>query len=131
MTVWCGPDVSPCFDILYGAVRTHGSKDISVPAGPDFHQFAKMETAKDMLCSAGFSDVQLRVVDCFFDLDKPERLCEIFEKGTVRAANLLAAQAPERLAAIRAAVAMTVRRGFASGARWRVPMPASLASARK
>ena len=25
MTVWCGPDVSPCFEVVYGAVRTHGS----------------------------------------------------------------------------------------------------------
>lgn len=131
MTVWCGPDVSPCFDLLYGAVKTHGSKDVGVPAGPDFHQFAKAETAKEMLSSAGFSDVQLRVVNCFFDLDKPELLCEIFEKGTVRAANLLAAQPPERLTAIRDAVTAAVRRRFASGGRWRVPMPASLASARK
>ncbi|HYL90495.1 MAG TPA: methyltransferase domain-containing protein [Burkholderiales bacterium] len=131
MTVWCGPDISPCFDLLYGAVKAHGSKDVSVPAGPDFHQFAKVETAKELLCSAGFSDVRLRVVNCFFNLDRPERLCEIFEKGTVRAANLLAAQPPERLTAIRSAVATAVRSRFASGERWCVPMPASLASARK
>src|SRR5690242_19518520 len=27
MTVWCGPDVSPCFELIYGAVKTHGSPD--------------------------------------------------------------------------------------------------------
>jgi SAM-dependent methyltransferase len=131
MTVWCGPDASPCFEVLYGAVKKHGSAEVSVPSGPDFHQFAKSQVAQDLLSRAGFSDVRLNIADCFFDLDKPERLCEIFENATVRAANLLAAQPPDRLLEIRSAVAAMVRNRFSIGGRWRVPMPATLVSARK
>lgn len=131
MTVWCGPAESPCFEILYGAVRGHGSAKVSLPAGPDFHQFAISETATDMLSEAGFSDVRLGVVNCFFDLDEPERFCEIFEKGTVRAAKLLASQPVDRLSAIRAAVTTIVREQYAHAGRWRVPIPAALVSARK
>ena len=60
-----------------------------------------------------------------------QQLCEIFEKGTVRAAMLLASQPSERLSAIRSALAATVRERFASAGRWRVPVPAALVSARK
>ena len=129
MTVWCGPDESPCFKLIYGIVKSHGSPEVALPPGPDFHQFAKFRTATDMLTSAGFSDVRLDVIDCFFELDQPERLCEIFEKGTVRAAMLLASQPSESLSAIRSALAATVRERFAHAGRWRVPMPAALVTA--
>lgn len=131
MTVWCGPDESPCFELIYNTVKSHGSPDVGLPAGPDFHQFAKSRTATDMLTGAGFSDVRLVVVDCFFDLDKPERFCEIFEKGTVRAAMLLSSQPSERLLAIRSALAAAVRKRFAHAGHWRVPVPAALVSARR
>jgi len=131
MTVWCGPDESPCFEILYGALKSHGSAEVALPAAPDFHQFAKTVTATDLLSRAGFSDVQIGVVDCYFDLDEPERFCEIFEKGTVRAASLLESQPGERLSAIRTALATMVRERYAHAGRWRVPIPAALVSARK
>ena len=131
MTVWCGPDESPCFETLYAAVKAHGGGEVRAPVGPDFHQFAKRDVATVMLSSAGFSDIRLSLVDCHFDLDSPEGLCEIFERGTVRAANLLAAQPSERLAAIRVAIADNVDKRFRHGARWRIPIPSALISARK
>lgn len=131
MTAWCGPDESPCFELIYSAIKSHGSPEVSLPPGPDFHQFAKSRTATDMLTGAGFSDVRLAVIDCFFDLDEPEHLCEIFEKATVRAAMLLASQPSERLSAIRSALAATVRERFAHSGRWRVPVTAAMVSAQK
>src|SRR5262245_59243743 len=115
MTVWCRPDVSPCFEALYGAVKTHGSADVSVPQGPDFHQFARRDVAEKLLSGAGFADVELTIVDCAWHLDSPAALSDIFEKGTVRAATLLASQPPANLAAIKAALAQTVRERFACG----------------
>jgi len=126
ITVWCGPDVSPCFEIVYGAIKTYGSPEVSAPAAPDFHQFARPKTAETLLHDAGFSKVESAVVDCAWELDKPERLSEIYEKGTVRAAMLLANQPPQHLAAIRTALAQVVRKRFAHGDRWRVPVPAAL-----
>jgi ubiquinone/menaquinone biosynthesis C-methylase UbiE len=41
MTVWCGADVSPCLQIVYDAIKAHGSPGVTAPPGPDFHQFAK------------------------------------------------------------------------------------------
>jgi SAM-dependent methyltransferase len=126
MTVWCGPDVSPSFEIVYGAVRAYGSPHVSAPSGPDFHQFANRENAERLLSEAGFGNVDFTIVDCAWDLDTPERLCEIYEKGTVRAAMLLGKQPASNLVAIRSAIAESVRERFAIGNRWRVPVPAAL-----
>src|SRR5580698_7561769 len=90
MTVWCGPDVSPCFEVFYGAVKAHGSPDMTLPPGPDFHQFANREIATKLLSDAGFTNIELTIVDCAWDLDAPESLFRIYEQGTVRAAMLLA-----------------------------------------
>ena len=107
-------------------MKTHGSADVSVPQGPDFHQFARRDVADKLLPAAGFADVELTIVDCAWHLDSPAALSDIFEKGTVRAATLLASQPPANLAAIKAALAQTVRERFACGDRWRVPVPAAL-----
>ncbi len=129
MTVWCGPDLSPSFEVVYGAVMAHGSPDLSAPAGPDFHQFAKRHIGERLLSEAGFAKVNFTVVDCAWDLDTPDGLCEIYEKGTVRAAMLLGNQPASNLAAIRSAIAKSVRERFANGNRWRVPVPAALLAA--
>jgi SAM-dependent methyltransferase len=129
MTVWCGPENSPCFAAVYRAIKTHGHSDVSAPPGPDFHQFARPEMAVKLLSSAGFSDIDVTTVDCVWDLGAPEHLFEIYAKGTVRAAMVLSKQPPENLAAIRSALTAAVRDQFARGDRWRVPVPAALVRA--
>jgi SAM-dependent methyltransferase len=126
MTVWCGPEVSPCFEILYSAINAHGSPDVSAPPGPDFHQFARWETAEQLLLGAGFADVDLMIVDCAWELNSPGGLSEIFERGTARAASLLACQPQQNLTAIRSTMAQAVQERFTYGDRWRVPVPAAL-----
>jgi hypothetical protein len=102
---------------------------VTAPPGPDFHQFAKKEIAERLLREAGFNDVDLSIVNCVWDLDSPGRLSEIYEKGTVRAAMVLASQPPQSLVAIRQAMAEAVQKRFACGDRWRVPVPAALVRA--
>jgi hypothetical protein len=114
------------------AIKAHGHPGVSAPAGPDFHQFARRETAVKLLSEAGFSDIEVTVVNCAWDLDTPEDLFEIYAKGTVRAAMLLANQPSQNLAGIRSALASSVRQQFAHfahGERWRVPVPAALVRA--
>lgn len=126
MTVWCGPDVSPCFAALYEVLRAHGDPGVLPPPGPDMHQFANREVATQLLSQAGFADTELAIVDCGWDLDAPERLSEIFEQATVRAARILASQPEANLRAIRSALAELVRQRFSTGRHWHVPIPAAL-----
>ncbi len=129
MTVWCGPEASPCFAAVYEAIKVHGHPDVTAPPGPDFHQFARRDMAVKLLADAGFSNIDVTTVDCAWDLIAPEDLFEIYAKGTVRAAMLLSKQPPESLAAIRSALTATVRKQFSRGDCWRVPVPAALVRA--
>ena len=126
MTVWCGPDVSPCFEVVYGAVKSYGSPSVCLPPGPDVHQFAKRETVQELLSKAGFSNIELSIIDSGWDVGTPEALSEIIERGTVRGATLLTNQPRQNLAAIRSAIANATRERFGTGNRWRVPIPAAL-----
>lgn len=130
LTVWCGPDRSPCFELLYRTLATHGDPSVRLPPGPDFHQFADPAMARCLLYAAGFQDVQWRMVDCALKFDQPEGLCDIFEKATARASQLLVSQPPGHLAAIRSAMASEVQQRFQAEGGWRVPMPAALVCAR-
>lgn len=129
MTVWCGPDISPSYEMVYRAIKSHGATQIAAPPGPDFHQFADRKIANDLLSNAGFSDVKMSIVESGWTVNTPGGFFEIFARGTVRAAMLLARQPPQHLAAIRSALNEEVRRRFASGSQWRVPTMAAVLSA--
>lgn len=131
MTVWCGADVSPAFETIYSAVKEHGDPDVSVPEGPDFHRFADRDIAEKALTDAHFADIRCEIVGCYWDLESPDGLAEIYEKATVRAAALLNSQPAENLKAIRASMRQTVQNRFEHGAGWRVPVPAALIAACK
>jgi hypothetical protein len=75
---------------------------------------------------AGFSNIDVTTVDCVWDLNSPDELFEIYARGTVRVAMLLAKQPPQHLAAIRSALTLLVQEQFSYGKRWRVPVPAAL-----
>jgi SAM-dependent methyltransferase len=129
MTVWCGPDISPSYEMVYRVIKTHGAAGITATPGPDFHQFADRKIANDLLSNAGFSDVKMSVVESGWTVNTPGGFFEIFARGTVRAAMLLARQPPQYLAAIRSALNEEVRRRFVSGSQWRVPTMAAVLSA--
>jgi SAM-dependent methyltransferase len=130
MTVWCGPESSPCFAAVYHPIKTHGHPEISAPPGPDFHQFARSDIAVNLSPAAGFSKIDVTTIDCVWNLGEPEDLFEIiYAKGTVRAAMVLSNQPTRNLAAIRSALTAAVREQFSCGDRWRVPVPAALVRA--
>lgn len=129
MTVWCGPDKGPGYEVVYRIVKACGAPGIGMAPGPDFHLFAHPATAQALLTAAGFSAIQSSIVPSGWDFDRPEGFIEMFERGTVRAAELLSRQPAQNLAAIRSALTAEVRERFANGGRWRVPAPAALVSA--
>ena len=130
MTNWCGPDISPPFRILYQSVQQHGSPDVKMPPGPDFHQFAREDIVRQILGAAGFVDISLRHIETQWLMDDPAQLYAIYEQGTVRAAMMLSDQPPENRAAIEKSVTEAVRRTFAMDDGYRVPLFAALVSAR-
>jgi hypothetical protein len=94
MTVWCGPETSPCFAAVLCMEQSGPMATLTIPSGPDFHQFARRGAAVELLADAGFSNINVMTVDCVWDLNSPDELFEIYARGTVRVAMLLAKQPP-------------------------------------
>lgn len=130
MTSWCGPDVSPVFQVFYGSVQEHGDPSVKMPDSPNFHQFANEEMARALLAEARLEVVTQSQLDCYWILERPEQLAEIFQKGAPRGGYLLKQQQAANRAAIKEAVTNKVRARFADGNAWRAPIPASLVVAR-
>lgn len=129
MSVWCGPDRSPSYEMVYRTIKEYGAVGITAPPGPDFHQFCNPAVANEMFSNAGFSNISMKIIECGWTLPTPEGFFDIFAKGTVRAAMLLSRQPPDHYAAIRSALAEEVRRRFAYSDHWRVPTFAAILSA--
>ena len=101
MTVWCGPDISPCFEIVYAAIKAHGSPDVSAPPGPDFHQFARRDVAIKFLSGAGLPMSILRLLIAHgTSLRRKSYLRFMRSERSVRQC-LLANQPPQNFRAIR------------------------------
>jgi SAM-dependent methyltransferase len=129
MAAWCGPEISPVFEVFYGCVQEHGSPDVAVPESPNFHQFANKDQAELLFGEAGFSLSGLQIVDCYWTLSSAEEVAEIFEQGAPRAGYLLTQQPEESRAAIKDAVAAKVRERFSEGNKFHVPIPAAIVTA--
>ncbi len=129
MTVWCGPDRSPTFATVFGAIAEYGDLSVPLPEGPDFFQFANGDLTREMLEEAGFADIDQTVLDIAWRLEDAETLFRIFRDSTVRGAALIAAQSDDARAAIADACAATVMERFDREGAFVVPIPAALTTA--
>ncbi len=129
MTAWCGPDISPVFEVFYGCVQEHGSPDVAVPESPNFHQFADTDQARSLLDDAGLTLTGHQTIDCYWTLDTADAVVEIFEQGAPRAGYLLTQQPEQSRLAIKDAVTAKVRERFSEGSKFRVPIPAAFVTA--
>jgi ubiquinone/menaquinone biosynthesis C-methylase UbiE len=129
-TVWAKPEEAVGLEIMLGAVRKHGDPDVPLPPGPPFFRFSDAAECERVLREAGFRDTSVRTHPQIWNFESPEALFEALYSGTVRTRALLRAQAPGKLAAIRAAVCEATAR-FARGGQVEVPMPAVLSVAAK
>ncbi|MCA0930750.1 methyltransferase domain-containing protein [Ruegeria profundi] len=129
MTSWREPEVSPTFQIVFSAVKAHGDPSLAPPA-PDFHLFSRRSLAKEALKAAGFSSPEFTDIDAEFHFADPGDFVDVFEHATVRAAMLIGAQTPAARAAIRDAMMAKVASDYNAGnGQWRVPFPATMATA--
>lgn len=126
-TVWA-KGVNEAFAIVFAAVRAHGEAAGNYPAPPGGDLVSERDCL-GLLARAGFAPecASARRVDAVWTLDRPQDLIDRFAAGTVRTARLLAAQTPQRLAAIRDAAAAAVSR-FRNGSAFDVPTAAILAT---
>jgi SAM-dependent methyltransferase len=129
-TVWASPEQAVGFGLVLRAVETLGQKDVPLPAGPPFFRFSDAAETRRTLEQVGFADIRVQEVPVIWHLTSADAVFEALSRGGVRTAAVLRAQAPDALAAIRAAVRCGVE-AYAREGGFAVPMPAVMASCRK
>lgn len=116
-------------EITEAALAEHAVA-VEVPEGPSYHVFADPDEARQALADCGFDtdSVRMETVTPLWRVPRADFLFEAQLRAGVRTAAVLRAQPPERLEAIRAAMADGVRR-YADGDGFALPIAARLISA--
>lgn len=128
MATWAGPQVSPAFGTVFGAIKAHADFSVAPPQ-PDLFHFAVPGQADETLRQAGLKMTAHETVTPAWELSDPAELYDIFLTATVGASMLIKGQRPEVIAAIREQITATVVERFADGGGYRVPVPVSVITA--
>jgi SAM-dependent methyltransferase len=130
MSAWVGPQASPAFATVFGAIKAHA--DFSqAPDQPDLFGIADPQIAGEMLERSGLSFKSHEVVEPAWLLEEPSDLFQIFLTATVGARMLITSQTAAVVSAIGEQITTAVAERFKSGAGYRVPVPVSLITAEK
>jgi ubiquinone/menaquinone biosynthesis C-methylase UbiE len=130
-TVWNTPDKSKFFEIILGAVQTHGILEIPLPPAPPISKFSDHGECQRALEVCGFMNVRVIDVPIVVEIT-PLGILDIIYKGTVRISMVLEAQTEEARKKIHEAIVEGAKQlEPASGDIVRIPMPAVLVSAQK
>jgi ubiquinone/menaquinone biosynthesis C-methylase UbiE len=129
-TVWAAPKPGEGFGIVLGAIESHGDKSVALPPAPPYFRFADSNEARRVFEETGFVEPQTRIVDQFWQHERPDRAFDAFNEGAVRATAMLRGQPAAAREKIRSAVCAQVERLYRGG-RYIVPVPAALSWARK
>jgi SAM-dependent methyltransferase len=129
-TVWAAPSETVAYEIVLGALQTHGRADVGLPPGPPFFRFSDPTASADALTRAGFVDPRVRTVPQVWRLASAEELFEVMCRGTGRTRGLILGQTAGAREAIRAAIVDQARAHVRDGM-LTLPMPSVLSTARK
>jgi SAM-dependent methyltransferase len=129
-TLWAGPADHAGLRIMFDAIEAHGRVDAPLPEGPPQFLFTEPRACATVLTTAGFDGASIdhHLVRSSWRLPAPDGLFAAYADGAVRIALLLAAQRPEALAAIRAAVSHACQ-PYAANGDLRIPVAADIVTA--
>jgi SAM-dependent methyltransferase len=93
MTTWFGPDRGgELYDLVMGAVRTHGTLEVDLPAAQPIFRFSDPDECRRCLSVAGLEVRDARTLNICWTGTDPRALLEMIHKSMVRSALLLQLQ---------------------------------------
>ena len=129
--VWDSIMPDNAFNLLYTAVRAHGSMSVPIPHGPDYFQFSTDEKMRAALTEVGLTKVETMRVDQRWHVASVSHYLDALRGGTVRAGAVLPAQTEASVVKIRAFFEQTLA-GMANPAGgFDLPLPALVGSGSK
>lgn len=129
--VWASAEKAVGFGLVTQAVQQHGRLDVGLPDGPPFFRFSDAAECRRTLTALGFDQVQSKEVPQVWRFSSADQWIDGVARSTVRTAALLAAQAPQAMAKIRATLAEAAAGYRQSDGSIELPMPAVVTWARK
>lgn len=132
-TSWNPPDRNPFFALALGSIARFGSLAVAadLPAGVDMFHWAERANTERLLSGAGFAGVTWDEAEIWWESsDGPGELVRFLRSAAVRSRALYEAQTPEARLAIAEGLGAMME-PFHQDGRWRVPMRAFVAAARK
>ena len=126
---WRGPEVSPFYRVILGALSAHGTMEVGLPPAPPPFRFGDPAEAEAALREAGFDAVACTEVPNMLECPA-DAVIDFIRRATVRMTLLIEAQKPEA----RVRVEQAIREGFrdfTADGMLRVPIPVLVASGRK
>lgn len=124
-STWAEAGDNPYALLIDEALNAHADMTVTIPSGPPYYLFKTREEFRQVMERAGFDGTSLAhaVHTIEWIVPTADYPFEAELNAGVRTAAFLAAQAPERLNAIRSAIMERVRR-FAKGDRFSIPKAA-------
>lgn len=128
--VWDAPQEAKLFGAVLDAIRTHGSLDVGLPAGPNMFLFSDPDQCRQAMSAAGFKACVVTKVPQTWRASSGEQILSFTTTGTVRTRGTLLKQRPEARRAIDDAI-LAALAPFRTARGYEVPMPAILTAATK
>jgi hypothetical protein len=129
-TVWNTLDKSKFFEIVLGAIQTHGTLEVPLPPAPPIFRFSDHDECKRVLESCGFTNVHTTNIPMVSEAETPQEVLDVVYNVAVRPVMILKAQTAEALKKIHEGILEGARK-YKSGRGIKIPMSATLAYAEK
>ncbi len=129
-TVWVTPTKDKLFGLIGSVMQQYADPSTPRPAGPTMFMLSDPWVCAALMDVAGFVDVQIEEIPCFFEPASTREIFEFMRKCTVRQAHLYSHQPPEKQREIETALTEAGANAMAAG-NGRIPCPAILVSGTK
>jgi ubiquinone/menaquinone biosynthesis C-methylase UbiE len=129
-TDWCAPDKVQFFELVLGAIQTHGTMQVPLPAAPPPFRFSDPVACVETLRAAGFVEPVITEIPLFYYPPTAEHVLAFTYKVAPRMQMVLALQTADARERIHQAIVEGAT-SFAKGGGLEIAMPALLASAHK
>ena len=130
-TVWARPEQNPGIKIMSDSIEKYADMNIALPEGPPVFRFSDPTECANALKTSAFlpETITINLIRVRWLVPTADHFFVAERDAGVRTAGLLAAQSPERLSAIRSAVAKAVQSYSTSGG-FAIPMAGHIVTAK-
>ena len=109
-TCWTPPARNPFMGLILGAIQTHGTTALDLPAGPPLFRFGEPAECEKILSAAGFVRVSVTEVSLVWPFPSAEEVVPMVAAATARIGPMLTLQRADHRRRIEDAIAEGARK---------------------